>query len=393
MSTAVILGRKEETGQLFRLLEKTYQQVTLAETVSELDRLRREQRSPGLAVITDSFPENLTIELVNRVRQNLNPENLICLSQDDSQEKERVLRSAGLIFFGSYRNFFAYAEKIIKQTLNSRNGNSVSAMNGRKERADALEKRFSGNAPRKKRLVRVVFLMTASFTTEAIARSIELAVSFVILIFLAFPMMAALMLRKLFTGKPVFTSEVIAGAYSKPVTVHRFFDIGGTLQNVPLFFDLFVGRVALAGVAMKPWGADAPAPENSYIGMMKPGIVSLWDIRKSSKTAHEGRQAIEWEYTFRKGFIYDLLMMLRALPVLLYSDPAGEVSGIFSIMGLQLNNLTMEEAISVIETQIEEKNRTSIFFVNPDCLNKTVTDREYFDILKTGEFIFPDEIG
>ncbi|NTU97149.1 MAG: WecB/TagA/CpsF family glycosyltransferase [Chlorobiaceae bacterium] len=393
MSTAVILGRKEETGRLFRLLEKTYQQVTLAETVSELDKLRRQKQSPGLAVITDSFPENLSIELVNRVRQNLNPENLICLSNDENQEKERVLRSAGLIFFGSYRNFFAFAEKIIKQTLKGRNGNPAKSMDERKERANALEKRLSGNSRGLTRFIRVMLVTSTSFVSEAIARVIELAVSFFILLFLAFPVSFALIFRKLFTGTPVFTSEVITGASSKPVTIHRFNDIGGPLRNIPLFFDLLSGRIALAGVAMKPWGESIPAPENSYIGMMKPGIVSLWDIRKTSKTAHEGLQATEWEYTFRKGFIYDLLLVLRALPVLLYSETSGEVPGLFSIMGLQLDNLTMEEAISVIETQLEEKKQTSIFFVNPDCLNKTVSDREYFDILTSGDFIFPDGIG
>lgn len=393
VTKAVILGRKEQTGRLFQILEKTYQQVTLAETVTELDTLRKDRQAPKLAVITDSFPETLTIDLVNHVRQSLNPLNMICLSKDDDQEKEKVLRSAGLVFFGSYKIFFAFAEKIISQTVKGNGGNSRNAMNTRKKGAGALEKRLLGSVPKQKRFARLVSLRALAYAAGGAERLVELAVSLVILPFLAFPVLLVLTARKLFTGMPVFTSQVIAGIRSEPFRIHRFNGIKTPFRDLPLFFDLLAGRLALAGVAIREWEEHAPEAENAYISMMKPGIVSLWDIRKSSRTAHEGRQATEWEYTFRKGFIYDLLLMLRALPVMLYSESPVNVPGIFSIMGLNLDNLGMDEAISVIERQLDEKKQASIYFVNPDCLNKTVDDRDYFSILKSAEYIFPDGIG
>jgi len=392
-SNAVILGKKEQIGKLFSLLENSYQRVTLAETAGELDNLRKEKQSPILAVITDSFPEILNIELINRVRQYLNPENMICLSKDDNQEKEKVLRSAGLIFFGSYMNFFTLAEKIINQTLSESHNRHENLINSRKETARALEQRLTGNSTTLKSLFKQAVFRIAATAAEVLARFIELLVALSVTLILTIPVLTVLFFRKLFTGSPVFDTKIISGVHSKPVKIYRFSNTGASFKDLPLFFELFSGKLALTGRAIKDWDENGSSAENAYINRMKPGIVSLWDIRRASKTAHEGQQAIEWEYIFKKHLVYDFFLLLRAVPVMLYSEKSVTASSIFPLMGLELNNLTMNEAVSVIETTLDKKKQCSVFFVNPDCLNKMVSDPDYFSILKTGCYVFPDGIG
>ena len=122
LKKAVILGRTEEIGNLASMLESIYDKVRLAETWSELFALRIEKHSFRLAILTDSFSEVLTLSLVQQVRHLLEPKNIICLVRDEDQEKERELRSGGLIYFGSHRCFAPFAEKIIRHTLESHDG-------------------------------------------------------------------------------------------------------------------------------------------------------------------------------------------------------------------------------------------------------------------------------
>ena len=392
-SKALVLGRKESVAELFRLLERSYQQVMLAENTGELEDLKPEKHLFRLAVMTDSFSETLSLGLVNRVRQNFGPENMICLSTDDDQEKERVLRSAGLIYFGSYGSFSAFAEKIINQTLTGHQNRSRTAMESRTDSARALEKRLTDRSLSMKSIFKRVLFRIGALTAEVLERVIEFVVAFVMTLLLTVPLLGILLFRKLFTGTPVFVKRTVEGAFAKPLMVFRFRDLPAPFCDLPLFLELFTGRLALAGTAIKSWSERSAVPENAYIRLVKPGIVSLWDIRNSSKTAHEGQQAIEWEYVFKKRLFYDFMLILRALPVMLYSENSGISSAIFPLLGLNLNNLTMDEAISVMQRTLEEKKQSAIYFVNPDCLNKMVSDRKYFNTLKTGDYVFPDGIG
>ena len=389
-SKALILGRKEELGDLCRLLEKSYDQVTLAETLQDLDNNERGKEPVKLAVMTDSFPETLTLGLLNRVRQRFAPENMICLSNEIDPENEIHLRSAGLIFLGSYGNFFAHADNIIGHTLvNSGKNRRVADTNSVLELEKRLTGRTSTGRIRRKRMA----LLISTAAAETIVRTIELSVAIAVTLLLFTPVLLALLVTRLPSGKSIFSRRKIYGVTSTPLTVLRFKDLSGRIADLPLFLELFTGRLALAGTALREWGSATPSLEQAYISMVKPGIISLWDIRKASKIAHEGREAIEWEYIFKKRPLYDLLMLLRALPVMLYSEKNAAPSPVFELLGLDIDNITMDEAVSIMQTTLRQKKQCSIYFVNPDCLNKTISDPDYRAVLKSGDHIFPDGIG
>ncbi len=387
---AVIFGKKEKVADLFQLLESRYNKVTLTETEYELEQLAPERHAIGLAIMTDSFPVKLSAGLLHRVRRKLAPQNMICLSADIDHEKEKNLRSAGLIFLGSYRSFFAYAERIITQTQTDRN---QKPMDQRKDSAMSLEKRLSGRfSTLRSRLKRTVFGLSA-MVAEAVVRLIEISVGLVVTFLLFLPMLIVLAVRKLFTGTPVFSRHKVFGVAAKPMTIQRFNTTATIFSGFPLFLELFTGRLALVGTAIREEEDGPGNAEDAYIKMIKPGIVSLWDIRRSTKIAHEGKAAIEWEYIFRKRPFYDLLLFLRAFPALLYQEQNRAPSPVFHLLGLDIDNITMEEAVSIMRKHLEQKKQCSIFFVNPDCLNKMVDDPDYFSTLQKGDYIFPDGIG
>lgn len=66
-----------------------------------------------LVVMTDCFSEAPDAKLVSSIKQHLNPGKIICLLESEDVERERTLRSSGLMFFGSYQSFLVSDEKII----------------------------------------------------------------------------------------------------------------------------------------------------------------------------------------------------------------------------------------------------------------------------------------
>ncbi len=47
----------------------------------------------------------------------------------------------------------------------------------------------------------------------------------------------------------------------------------------------------------------------------------------------------------------------------------------------------------MLERRIDDKIHSPAYFVNADCLNKVLLDKEYLDILKNNEIVFPDGSG
>ncbi|AOS84171.1 N-acetylmannosaminyltransferase [Chlorobaculum limnaeum] len=260
------------------------------------------------------------------------------------------------------------------------------------QEARALEKRLSGRSKGRRGWRRHAAFAVSTALSELIVRLIEIGVALSVTLFAFVPVLLARLAHRLPAGKPVFSKRAVFGRSGKPLTLLSFDGLSGGMATLPWFLELFTGRIALAGTAIRDWH-PAAAPEQGYISMVKPGIVSLWNVRQSSRIAHEGREATEWEYIFSKRPAYDFLLILRALPALLFSEKEASPSPLFNLLDLKIDNISMREAISMIRQSIEEQRQSAIFFVNPDCMNKSVTDRGYRKALASADHILPDGIG
>jgi N-acetylglucosaminyldiphosphoundecaprenol N-acetyl-beta-D-mannosaminyltransferase len=85
--------------------------------------------------------------------------------------------------------------------------------------------------------------------------------------------------------------------------------------------------------------------------------------------------------------------MLRALPALFFSEPATASSAVFRLFDLNLDNITMRDAIEMIREKLRQKQQSVFFFVNPDCMNISVTNPDYRKALGSANYILPDGIG
>jgi N-acetylglucosaminyldiphosphoundecaprenol N-acetyl-beta-D-mannosaminyltransferase len=396
---AVILGQKSEVQRLQQVLEVIFNHVDILESIREVNFLPA-AISPRLLVATDSFHDGLNLSLLETVKAKLSPGEIICIAKHFDTPMEIKLRSAGLTFLGSYEAFFNYAEEILGGVSERRFGRQGSPdgmpsrlVQLRRDLAKKVQTRLCSGAYPLKSLTSRNTLRVVTWLAEVPMRIVEILVGLMVCTLLIPPVLLVFFWRKLIAGVPVFHPRTVAGSYGRAITIHQFNRVWPPLRNLPLFYDLLTCRLALVGTAITDWDQHLPVPENGYIRLVKPGIFSLWQVRQASRIAHEGQGAIEWEYVFKKRLVYDFLLLLRVLPSILFGGSSSDSPDSLRIFDLNITNLTMREAIARIDQTVAGATQNSVFFVNPDCLNKMVTDPHYFQVLRAADQIFPDGIG
>jgi len=233
----------------------------------------------------------------------------------------------------------------------------------------------------------------AGVAAFAVERFVEIMLALAVLLAAVLPIAAALGLVRLFVEKPLYATRVVRGRGGKALKVFRFSIGPEAMRALPLFLELLKGGIALVGTEITDLREGDASPEQAELDTVRPGMISLWALRRFSKIAHEGKLAIELEYVRNKGLVYDILLLVRYLPVMLYREHAAGDSPVLPLLGLNISNFTMKESISAIRTHLRESRQCSIFFVNPDCCNKMCDDREYFRMLSSADYVFPDGIG
>ncbi|MDI3503997.1 MAG: hypothetical protein PWP64_933 [Candidatus Cloacimonadota bacterium] len=64
-----------------------------------------------------------------------------------------------------------------------------------------------------------------------------------------------------------------------------------------------------------------------------------------------------------------------------------------TIFGIRILNINLAQALLLLESKLRSAKATPVFFVNADCLNKVFIDKEYYQIMRDTEIIFPDGFG
>lgn len=115
------------------------------------------------------------------------------------------------------------------------------------------------------------------------------------------------------------------------------------------------------------------------------------DPAARNRYAAEGYALIQTRYTrraFKESFIQNLEDMINQRHFR-GDHPADSLD----IFGVKLSNLSMAEAMNIVEKAIITRKQKEVFFVNADCLNKVFVDKDYHAILRDSKDLFPDGIG
>lgn len=202
------------------------------------------------------------------------------------------------------------------------------------------------------------------------------------------------LIRKIFTGKKIFKKQEIFGRDALKLTLYKFNSSSRWIFILPLFMYAILGKLQLIGVGIRNYDDRARVIGDSFLFNNKPGIFSLWFIRESSRTTYQDKITTDREYITKSRPIKDLLILLQYIPALFYSEKRQSYARYLNIFDVKILNIDVEEALNIISKTIQKNDKKKLFFVNPACLNTSLQDQDYRNILlnKT-DYIFADGIG
>jgi len=164
------------------------------------------------------------------------------------------------------------------------------------------------------------------------------------------------------------------------------------IDRWPVLFNVLKGDLSFIGPRAIPPGELDPrekAVRKRY--NVRPGLISLWWIRQRANIDFTTEVAADGEYVETQSIWGDVGIALRAIPAVIYGGGVGTAPDLVTILGIPINNYTMDEAIETIMDQLNRDVCCQVCFVNADCANIAYCDDDYLTILKRAGPVHPEE--
>ena len=166
------------------------------------------------------------------------------------------------------------------------------------------------------------------------------------------------------------------------------------LHHLPRLINVLRGDMSLIGPHPR-------SPDELNLGQravqkrssIRPGILSLWWLRKRANINFTSELQVDLEYVDRQSIGGDVGIALRAIPGLFYGSGSATAPDKVDVLGVPVLNITMDEALEYILTACEDQGGRQICFVNTDCVNKAQKDAAYAALLKASDAVLADGIG
>ena len=241
--------------------------------------------------------------------------------------------------------------------------------------------------------VKKVLFMICRTVSWSAAWLVKYVIALILFAVITLPLLFFLIFRKVFTGGSIFIVKDVIGRRGLPVRIKYYNFKKYYWRNAFLFFYVLAGKLQLTGLSIKEYDMQNRVSGDACLYNAKPGIFNLWFLRSSSRIAHKSKLEIEMEYNFKKDFWGDILLIVKSIPAAFFHIEVKDYHAEINLLGIKFQNMTMADAVERIAEHISRKERKRIFFVNPDCFNKTFSDKGYFELLHKADYIFPDGIG
>jgi len=216
------------------------------------------------------------------------------------------------------------------------------------------------------------------------------------------PFLIPLVLALALDGRPLLTSTLVVGRWGVPF---RLFELntkrkfGGLLRRLrlhrfPVLIHVLRGEMSLVGPRpVDPKEMDLRQQAARQRSGVRPGLVSLWWLRQNANINFGTELDIDLEYINHQTTKGDFGIALRAIPSLLYGVSAATAPDRVDILGIRVDNFTMDEALQFILDSAVGSAARQLCFVNTDCINKSVREEKYRNLLHKSDAVLADGIG
>ncbi len=166
------------------------------------------------------------------------------------------------------------------------------------------------------------------------------------------------------------------------------------VHSLPALWNVIRGEMSLVGprpVSPHESLTDDPAAWKRYD--LRPGLLSLWWLRKRANMAYVSESGLDMEYVETNTLWGDLGIAVRAIPAMFLRVGRSEAPGVLRFLGVRIDNLTMAEAARRIISDARERRAAQVCFVNADCVNLSYRDSDYGAVLGRADLVLADGIG
>ena len=204
------------------------------------------------------------------------------------------------------------------------------------------------------------------------------------------PWLFAHTLFRLIKGKKIVDRVTLHSAAGDGVPALLLHD-QVNLSRLPLLLNVIKGELALVGYRARTEQEPAAAGTET----LNPGMFSLFELRRISGIDFIDEEACNLEYADKQGFKTDAAIIGKSLLAgLLYSGgkTLKDVDS-FTIFGVNIANISMENALSVINKHVTHRHRATVFFANAHTLNLAYNNSELRSQLNQADYMLPDGSG
>lgn len=168
----------------------------------------------------------------------------------------------------------------------------------------------------------------------------------------------------------------------------------GRAARWPALWNVVRGEMALVGPRpVAPGALDESDPRVVARSTVRPGLVSLWDVRRRANIDFDGELDTDAWYVAHRGPLSDLGLLARAALTACLGERSPVTPARVDLMGLPLDNLTMDAAVEAIIRMARERAGRRVAFVNADCVNIAFNDPQYRRAVATADLRLADGIG
>ncbi len=166
------------------------------------------------------------------------------------------------------------------------------------------------------------------------------------------------------------------------------------LHRAPILWNVLTGDMAVVGLRpASPGEFDLTDPVARKRFDARPGLVSLWWVRKMGNVAYGHELEADAQFLWRRGFRYNVLLALRALVSLVYGGEAQDPPDTIQIQGIPIRNLTMADAVDQIVGLLDRPGSSQVSFLNAHCANLAHGDPTYKEVLSASTMTLADGSG
>ncbi|WP_294965735.1 WecB/TagA/CpsF family glycosyltransferase [Sulfurimonas sp.] len=205
----------------------------------------------------------------------------------------------------------------------------------------------------------------------------SLVFSFYLLYILVLPMMK---LISIFYKKNLYSPYSVGHGINLQIFNTTF----SLVKYLPLSKDILQKKVSLVGTNIYN-----EQTQNKIL----PALLSLYTLRSLSGINHLSVEDTDNEYLQNTSALYDMKLCIKFLIALIFSSTKKVYLRRINLMGVSFINTTMQNAVELIKTNVNNRKKTNIFFINADTLNKTYSNPSLRSILKKNSFVLPDGSG